>query len=967
MWQTALALLIGTCASMSAKEGGQAPSSRVQKQLKADAPSTREKLALRRLKFFIASAELEIAQQQSAAFLLDYPESESADAVLGWSVDIALCQSRWDRALKCFDQIQDADLKALKLPLAMHSLYCLERSADLVEIGNSALWSESLKLVKKSDPLKFYLAEALFNQKEPLKPLGPAERDGPSFQHPLLLYRELIGGPYTLRALEALADLHCRSGQVGAAEQCVEELGVLDPEHIKTLRFDALQALIECDSGLRAFEQTAGQDEHIDLDQRTLRWLALCFDLRRFDQVIRDAEEMMPQLSHRARPLCALLIGQSLVGIGKYQESIAPLQSYLDFDQTASERFKGDLQLDRSKFSDQECKGALLSLIQAGIALRDPKILDRAIAQWPEQLPPSEEIAQALFQRARYRQASDPMSALADLSRIAKEFPHSPLQRDALTGAIALAGRLGKWRICSHLGVKLIEQDPQNPKIADLCPLLVQAIARDCAEGTCGETEVSDDRLAPFNALLLLKSQGALAPAQLNQRYLELADALHANGSDRAAQMWLEMVKGTKTPSPQQPSPADQDRAAHGLGEYEAAYVRTIEQSIQEGAALGKEERLALYQAIFNNCAQQYAKGSLTQCESVRALAAQALFGAFEAGFVPNQTNLIWLGDYYYSTLFTAPFSMPLSAVIEGAIRQPQDFLPAKIFKDKDERQRADRAIRIYRKLLDGEKERNGSVDQMGPDLEQSAFRCARLLGAVSEPAAQLALLAHLNECYKKNPQAPWLYKERAQFELALIADRCGESELASKSYHLVFSKSDASQQMLDWMRWRSAINDLKSGRASRAKDRSPSCARAHRTLQQLQLRRLACAEPLYLEAALLDADDGVDTSHGAREQRAFEGVKQLFAQSGSDIAGREYHLSLKQQPSHGDMHRNYMRWIDAKIAQLIAERGGEQSTAQSQFSQTIFAYLEKMSKSAPLIALRAMHEVEKTQGDKAR
>ncbi len=966
MWQTALALLIGTCASMSAKETGQAPSSHAQNQLRANAPSTKEKLALRRLKFFIASAELEIAQQQSAAFLLDYPESESTDTVRGWSVDIALCQSRWDHALKCFDQIQDKDLKARKLPLAMHSLYCLERSADLVEIGNSALWSESLKLVKKSDPLKFYRAEALFNQKEPSEPLKRTEPDGPSFQHTLLLYRELIGGPYTLRALEALADLHCRLGQVGAAEQCVEELGILDPEHSKTLHFDALQALIECDSGLRAFEQTAGQDEHIDLDQRTLRWLALCFDLRRFDQVIRDAEEMIPQLSHRAQPLCALLVGQSFVRIGKYQESIAPLQSYLDADRIASERSKGDLQSDRSKMPDQECKGALLSLLQGGVALRDPKILDRVIAQWLEKFPPSEEIAQALFQRARFCQASDPMSALADLSQIAKEFPDSPLQRDALTGAIALAGRLGKWRICSDLGVDLIERDPRNPKIADLCPLLVQAIARDCAEGSCGETGVSDDRLAPFNALLLLKSQGALAPAQLNQRYLELADALHASGCDRAAQMWFDMVKGTKTPSPQQPPPANREKA-NGLGEYEAAYVGTINQSIQDGAALGKEDRLALYQALFNSCVQQYAKGSLAQCESVRALAAQALFGAFEAGFVPNQTNLIWLGDYYYSTLFTAPFSMPLSAVIEGAVCQPQDFLPAKIFKDGDERQRADRAIAIYRKLLEGEKGRNGSDHQMDPDLEQSAFRCARLLGAVSEPAAQLALLVHLNEHYKEHPQGNWLYKERAQFELALIADSCGESKLASESYHLIFSKSNASQQMLDWMRWRSAINDLKSGRASRAKDRSPSCLRAHRTLQQLQLRRLACAEPLYLEAALLDADDGVDTSHGAREQKAFEGIKQLFAQSGSDIAGREYHLILKQQPSHEDMHRSYMRWIDARIAQLIAERGGEQSIAQSEFSQTIFAYLEKMSASAPLIALRAAHEVEKTQGGKAR
>lgn len=940
MWQTALALLIAICAVGDAKV--RSKNLLPQAQDRPQPPqlsSTKEELALRRLKFFIAAAELDIAKQQSAAFLRDYPKSKSADRVLSWSVDIALCQGQWADALAQFDQIGDEDLKARKLPLAMHCFYCLERADQLVNVSSSALYSASLQKVSNADPLKFYRAEGLLLQSEQLN-----ER-GATLQTALTLYQELLGGMYGLRALEASADIYCRLEQVDNAQGCVDQLQALDPEHVKTVHFDALAALIESGSGLRTFAKTDWV-KSLNLDQRALRWLALCFDLKRFDQVIGDAEELSPQLSHQARPFCAFLVGRSLLQIGKFQESIAPLQFYLEFDQSQLIESKSDLCNQR--------KAALLSLFQIGSELRDPDLLDRAIALWPATLPPSDEMANALFQRAQLRQKSDPESALKDLCSIAHEFPDSHLQKEALVGSIALAGRLNKWRLCSDLGVQLIELDPHNPKIAELCPLLVQAVARD--ESTIqDDSEAADHRHTAFQALLQLRQKQALAPAQLNQRYLELAENLRAAGSDQAALKWLNMVAGSAFAAPQKGPLADLPISS--FGEYEAGYVRAICQSLQDADDLQPDEALCLYQAIFNDCAQQYANGSLAHCESMQILSAEALYRSFEAGAILARANLIWLGDHYFGIFFKEPFTIPSSVVKGGMIHQPQTFLPSKIAEDEKEQLIVDRAIAIYRHLLDGSEKINGFFfDESKGDLEQSAFRCARLLGASMRYCEQLAVLVHLNGLYgHHSSKSPW--KELVRFELALVADRCNASEIASETYRLVLADTDASWELVDWMNWRFAINDLKSAQVLKKGVQSVSQKRAHRVLQQLQQRRNAKAEPLYLEAALLDAEDGIDISGGAREQRALENVKQLFAQSDGEVSERDYLCSLAQLPFQKKMHKDYMRWVDAKVAQLIADRGGQQSKAQRQFSQTIFGFLAQEDQNAPLIAKRAAQE----------
>lgn len=944
MRPTALALILSTCSLWGAEETRFNPLPSLilpSEQLRAH--SLPESLALRRLVDLIDSSDLLVAELQSDAFLIQFPKSEFKQIVLSWRLDIALCQQRYSDALQHFGQIEDPDLKARKLPAAMHSMYSLNRFDDLKQIAKTSLWQQAEKTLPNIDPLKFYLAEALSQS------LGQ-EPDLVSLREATPLYNELGAGNYSAPSLQALAQIYCQLKEIDLANQYLERLQVIDPDHSKTLNFDAFDALIGCYDSLKRPEFYAKSIKAKDDDLRMLSYLALCFDLNRFDLVARDAHQWSQQLSEKARPYASFLLGYSLIELKDYKASIAPLKSYLDAQIS-------DLPDLASR--DRDRKIALLCLFEVASISRDSALFDMAIAQWQDNFPPSDELSQALFQRAHLQNADNPEKALQDLLQVQSACADLTLRKETLSAAIALAARQGDWKLCARLSQDLIQCDPKYSKIADLCPLMVRAVIE---EQSAENFSADATELSIFQSFLSLKNQAPLLPAQLDQIYLELAEGLYNKGNQSQAIVWLKMVSSESNASLLSEE-LNADLADLKMGNFEREYVDAICQFLQDAQGYQTSERLAIYQMVFNKCIGQFTSGSLKDCSSIKALAAEALFLLCDLGEVPQAQNLIWLGDYYYAGVLKTPLPVPQSICSEGRIYPPEAFLPLIDDTETVQRQRAERAISIYSKALGEDKESLINSFENNANLEQSAFRCSKLLGMLSQRDRQLKLLSELCNFYHSKPDRNWPRKERAQFELALTADSLGESALAAVTYDRVLKSATADAQIQDWMSWRAALCDLKAAKSSPHGECSDSNARAQGLLKQLLQRRSVAGEPLYLEAALLAADQELTP---LKQIESLENAKKLFAQTSNDIAEREYLAALDKMDFQKELFQNYIRWIDAKIANLKAGNNDQQAKAQADFAKTLFCYLMDKKSQSPLIAERATAICQKIEEEKA-
>lgn len=887
--------------------------------------SVEEGLFLRRIANFLLSQELEIAEQQSLDFLDRYPKSEYRDTVLGWLGDIAFVDGRWRSALKNYQKIDSPKLQLMKLPFGMHALFALGEWRSLREIGAGLEWKEAAQLLPSSEPLKFYLAEAYFRRVEDSfgASLTAAARKVAS-DRAIELYEQLQTGPYALRSLEALAWLYCRKGELALSKARYDRLEELDPHHAKTIGFDPLKTLVDtrCNPLIEAANCAVNfRATTADLDHQILRWLALSFDLGRFEQIVDAAPQLAKSVSPSARALCEFLLGRSYFELGQLALSAPPLERYL----AHSAPLSGDA---RTTVMQQR-KNALMCLFQVGAICKRPEVLDGAISVWQQELPSDTELARALFNRANLRAQSNSASALVDFRRIIADFAEAPFCAEAFAGAIALSAQLEQWPTCSDLSVDYCTKFPKDAQLPTLGPIIVEALAQSLR---------SAPTTAPqkLTAFLTLQENATLSNTLRTQWFLDLAQRLTQLECANISREWMVYLCGGASAL----TSKEEDPYQH----YVAAVLTTA-------PSYTEEEQRALYLTLFNHCIARVA--TTPQQIATRDLAAAALTGALKIsrGAIAFD-NLIWLGDHYYERLLPQPITLPHSPVDVGRIRQPEAYLPTKASATwRDDL--AVCGIAAYRAFLcDEEKGWHLSSKELDSALfEQSALRCGRLLFLCERPTEQIELMSNVRARYRDEPQRHWSLRGRALFELALVADLQGAHDLAAPVYVEVIEGIENATPLRDWMTWRMANNALLIKGRKAASLQAPL-----RALRELQSRRRADCEPLYLEAGLREVAAQSATSSAREalglEAKGLEGIKMLFAQS-RDMSGRAYLDELRAQPEQWERFGHYMIWIDARIAQVQSQLPSKWAAAQGAFSTALFDYLGDKLAGSPLVAAR--------------
>lgn len=920
----------------------------------ARAQSLPEALALRRMANFLLSKELPIAQEQGAAILRQYPDSEYLDTVRSWLGDISLCQGDWQNALEHYDQITTPQLQVCRFPHRLHCHFALQDWSAIEKLSETPLWASALP--KTPDTLAFYQSEALLRMQEGAKATTAGEfRQGiRARRRALALYRKMTADAYKLKSLAGQAWLCNQMGLREESESCFEELECIDPDHGNTLRFDPLRALLASCSGdyLEQLEQVPTEANWpADLDQRILQWMALSFDLGHYDLLVRDAGSFSQMLSKRAQPMRDLLYGRSFFALGQYEQSAPLFERFLESPIE---------DLEESAVRVQQRRNALISLFQIGSQLRRVDLLNFGIDIWLRELQPAPELAQALFCRAQLRAGNSQQLALDDLSSILAGYPSSALRPDALVGAIALASDLKHWSQCADYSVELITQYPQHPQLVALGPRIVEAIAQSIA---LGGDELSVRAQAILTAFQSLQKVATISPALESKWFLDLAQRLNQLECTGVSQSWLALLcTAGKERAPAANQPATYPQIFH-------AYVQgALEKSSDVPAAQSE----ATYLTLFNQCLQQLPSNDLEKSSPIEDLAATCLTKALECGGSDiKDQNLIWLGDHYYDKIFPHPLPLPTSIVADGRIDQPITYLP-ELSAPEQQRPLAQKGIGAYSRLLQGTEGnwQSFELSSNGLNLEQSALRCSRLLGAVGSCQEQLLVLERLQNRYELSGKT-WPRQERALFELALIADVLGASPVASKAYGQVIELGVVAPQLRDWMTWRRAVHQVQSAALLQKVSQAQALQVPLKALEQLQARRVALFEPLYLEAALTWADALAlcGGSTNSSEIDALDLVKKTFAQSG-DIAARDYLESLKALPAPRALYFHYMTWIDAKVALLQSHGDGAPALAKRAFAISLLQFLTAQPAQAPLVeqrALKCLREIHSNGGADAQ
>lgn len=915
--------------------------------------SISEALALRRMANFLLSGEMPIAKEQGLAILRAYPDSEYLDTVRSWLGDISFCQGDWRGALKSYEQIAHTPLRLCRFPHQLHCHFALRDWSAIEVLSQQPLWNQVAG--KSHDVLSFYLAEALLRGQERalVTTAGEFRQIARARRRALALYGRVGAAAYRLKCLEAQAWLYSQLNLREESERCFDELERLDPNHGATLRFDPLRALLTtCQNDyLEKLGQVPSQASWpVDMDQRVLQWMALSFDLGHYQLLIRDAGEFSQILSERAQPMCDFLVARSLFALGRQEQSGPYFERFLNAAQSG--------ELAESATQLQQRRSALLSLFQIGSQTRRVDLMTFGIRIWRGELPPTPELAQALFCRAQMLAGDDPQAALDDLESLLRGHFDSPLVPDALAGAIALSSDLKRWSQCANCGVDFIQRYPRYPQLQALGPRIVEAMAQNIAQR--GD-RVDDSVSRELMALQSLRESSLLSPAVESKWFLDLAHRLKQLHCQEVSRHWLELVCES----------GDRAQKSSRGGDYSEIFRGYVQSALEKASESQSAESLATSLTLFNQCLQQLTMES-SQSGPTAELAAACLTRALESEDSQIATeNLIWLGDHYYDQIFPDPLPLSTAIVAEGRIDPPTLYLP-KLANPDQQIPLAKKGIAAFGRLLRGRGEswQEFPLALDSQSLEQSALRCSRLLGCVGSCQEQLSVLQHLRDQYAKAPDQIWPRQERALFELALSADALQASSVAVAAYQQVIQLGVMAPQLRDWMTWRMAYHQVNCavGRESSAAAQNRE---ALQTLRQLQARRTAAFEPLYLEAALTLADALARSGGppGPGEIGALDAVKKTFAQS-DDIAAKDYLEALRSSPRGEKLFFHYMTWIDAKIALLQCQSAPSAAPAKLSFGIALLRFLAAVPTPAPLIQERAqscLQQIDSSGGADAR
>ena len=829
------------------------------------AKTEEEALFVRRIADFWQEGEYQIAKNQMEEFLIAFPSSSFSDALCGALGDLFLREKNYSTALDYYVKVTNPELVSQIFLNRMQCLYYMEWYATLADECETFLQKEDLESALKLQTT-YYLAIGLYQQclnasKTPETLVKLAERAQPYFE--ALLESEL-----NHEVAAAFAHLSCILKDYPRASSIYVDLAQKDPEKEEEMLFQAglIQAEYDKELAAKTFEEIAQKGKNKSKEAAYNR-LVLYFDAKQYEKIVEHKEELFNQIPPEKTAMAHLFLGRALLTMKKYAE--------------ANEEFKSFL-LDAP--TDDLCRKALISLIEASYRSDDLASLDFALSKMSISLPGDNEISKGHFSRAlmlKKKQQID--DARQEIEALLVTYPECAEAPQAAFELAHLDHQAKAWSSCREKSRAFLLQFPNH----DLSPYAWRYLISSSAELSQGQPqskELKEQLAADLETLLHEKK--LLTPQEKCDWQFLLAKTNFELKCYEEAMVLLQSIAASNTPFSQEANGYLIMALCYrdGLGDI-THFCSFAEKAIEKETDL--IDRGALHASLFN------AYLDLSKTDEKRLWdAANHLFAAFESKAHLQMENLFWLGDYLYSH-----FRLEEEEGRSHSLTAVQ------------------KMVSLFEHLLQLQKPEDALL------FENGICKLGKLYQFLDRKEEAVALLEKLRAQYSASPSEPWKYETEATFLLGECYSGTGKEEEAISLFDSLAKEKSKLRTSFG------ASASLQSARlrlAQCAKQKlSPHDVQYQQILAQfkdLVLQKILANEPLHLEAALdyIDLQAQLDGNPKDKRLSLLIKMKQDF-ESSTDLLSKDYHEARAHFPRKAQIYHAYMRYVETEILSLQA------------------------------------------------
>jgi len=834
--------------------------------------SPHEALLLKRIVEFWKDEDYNLAQHQIQDFLAEYPKSPVKDHLLAMLGDLYFKEEEFRDAIATYTQIESEEFSSkvfIKHLKAFNELKEYEQLHALAEpffAKNKDQSGESFLQVR------LLYANALHR-------LGKTEESLP-------LFESLATTEYKEFTLLPLAETYRQLGDFPKAISYYEILLQAHPEQKEELLFQiaSIQVQIDKRQAVQTFAQVS-QLEGKKAAPAAFNHLALLFELGDYEEVVTHARSAISKLSEEQLPLVHFYIGKSQFALKHYDAAIAPLESFIVRETSATPRLKS----------------ALLSLMVCARETEDPSLSERTLDQLASSFSQDPNTLQSLLihaqlqkEDAEVRLTSEEVRRLLDIS------PNFEGKEAILYDVSLLLMQDSKWEEGRDVLSLFLEKYPQSSKRTSALKHLVNSSINTMIalpqDGGAKERFLKDFALAVEDHNVFTVDEVE------NFRFMEAKTFYELKYYQEAASK-IEFFLETYPEALQKTN-------AHLM----AALCYEHVESKQEESAQHFEKVLSLnpdhpdLPMIHLKLYNHYLALSLQESDNQQELLDIAADHLYESLVHKKDTikldNQLWLANHFYKKVQAAKQELK-NPLEEG-------FVPLK------------RAIATYETLLGIH---DGMVSfpkgEASLLLEGEVLKFADLLTLKKDLPKKIALLEALTQTAKQEHKLKWKYQRNALFELAKAHEMQADVNQAIDLYSELLEKHSPSHLTHTALLHKTRLEFKRLSQEQR-KESAPEVIAILNNLKDLQIKKKLESEPTHLEAALDYVDVRIalieETSKLDKQLFFLGRFKEDFTTT-DDLTAQEYAAARESNPQKNFLYQSYMHYVDAEIARLRGEK----------------------------------------------
>ncbi len=840
-------------------------------------PSNQEALILKKITHYWKEGSFDIVKTQISTYLQKYPQSSAAEELLACLGDIYLKEKNYFAALEQYKQITSP---ALCNKVSYNKVICC------YELKNfQAAIDEAQSFLQKEDPsaldvptVRLFLAESLYrlsmeeSHKQDLeKLLADALEEYEKLSHTSLQKYSLV----------PLVDIYEKQKNYRKAAETSLQLAEMSPSRKEDYLYQAacLQANYSPKEAIRSFDKIYSLGGK-KASSAAYNHILLLYKNKQYKNLLLANEKMGKYVPSDRAAIVHFLVGESLVHINQFGE--------------AAHRFTSSLK--ETGLDPVQRSNALHQLLLCAYKAQSLSLFDEYFRLSKEENNSSDAALALVLHAQLCVEKKENTKALTSFSLLFDTFPSYKLSEPALYNYGLALYNEKKLDDSEQVFLSLIHSFPSSTLLSSAWDYCL-AIHLDQLRQSPSETKhIRKEQLVSFLKTLLTENTTLSNETRKKHHLLLVKTLIDLQKKEEAAadmQRYLSLYTSG-------PNSAEAylllANCYQGNKDTLGTFVLHAEKALEQNANIDKEGTLCLH--LYNAYLSLSEKAKEEEKASLLEKAAHHLFSSLtRKKDTLQKSNIQWLADYYYQQIKMHQIS------------------------GSELEQKIDQAIFACKTLL--------QIDSLSE--EPTTLQLGELLTLAGRSREKIEFLSKMAEKHKLSKAEDSKWSRHIELELARTYQLQNQNDDALALYEKIIATSP---HCLSYVTQAAQLERAKLQFALLPKEErslSNSCCQTILSdLNEVEINRNLCSEPLHLDAALSYVE--IKTALMAPVQRQ-QGRLDLLQRARESFTTENDPSYLAEKDLLGDkwhVYNLYVKFIDANIKKIEAELDLKQGNTDS-------------------------------------